>query len=53
MNEWIKWCKCNRRILTTKQIEQKQDCPLCQFEHAKTLKERLEAVEDEREYNGV
>lgn len=33
MSEWIKWCSCKRRILTTGQIEKKQSCEICQEEH--------------------
>jgi len=41
-DEYIKWCSCQRRILTTEQKKEGQPCELCQKEHADTLKDRLE-----------
>ena len=29
---YIKWCSCNRRILTTRQQEENKPCDLCQQE---------------------
>lgn len=48
----IKWCECKRRILTTRQIEENKPCVLCQKEHAKTLKERLNIEDNSEEFNG-
>ena len=30
MNDYIKWCSCHRRILTTRQMEKNQSCEICQ-----------------------
>ena len=49
---WIEWCKCQRRILTTQQKEEKKLCDLCQKDHAQTLQERLEIDNNENEFNG-
>lgn len=29
---WIQWCKCQRRILTTEQMNNGELCELCQKE---------------------
>ena len=42
----ITWCKCQRHILTTKQIEDKLPCEQCQREHAERLKERLDKLNE-------
>ena len=43
MNDWIKWCICKRRILTSGQQRENQPCEICQQEkeHASTLVERM------------
>lgn len=41
LDEYIKWCRCNRRILTTEQMRENKPCLLCQQEHADTLKNRV------------
>lgn len=42
MGEWIIWCSCGGRILTTQQMREHKKCQLCQDkEHAKSLKERV------------
>jgi len=46
---YIKWCVCNRHILTTQQMLDKLPCDLCQKEHAQTLKDRLEAEQKKEE----
>ena len=47
---WIKWCNCNRFILTTGQQRDKLPCELCQKEeHAKTLKDRITETQKEEE----
>lgn len=48
MNEYIKWCKCGRRILTTRQITENIPCKICQDEqHAQTFKDRVEKLQKE------
>jgi hypothetical protein len=41
---WIEWCGCKRRILTTKQIEEKKQCDLCQQE--KRQSPSIKRIED-------
>ncbi len=42
---YIKWCSCQRHILTTHQVENNILCEDCQKEHAQHLKDRLEKEE--------
>ncbi len=52
LGNWLKYCPiCHINTLTTEQVEKKKPCINCQIEHAKTLKERLDAVEKKREFN--
>ena len=37
----IKWCSCERLILTSGQIERNEKCEICQKEHAESLKKRM------------
>jgi hypothetical protein len=32
LDYYIRWCKCNRRILTTQQIKEDKVCEICQQE---------------------
>lgn len=51
MSNWIEWCKCHRRILTTGQQREGKSCQLCQDEaqvHADTFQDRL-ATEEKKE----
>ena len=41
MNNWIKWCSCGRMILRACQHKVGR-CDICELEHAKTFKERLD-----------
>ena len=50
MGDYIKWCPCGRMILRTCQIKVGK-CDICELEHAKTLKERLDKEEDIKEFN--
>ena len=43
----IQWCKCERRILTTRQIEDNQPCFLCQAE--KAVNDRVEENKQKEE----
>ncbi|GEM_PF-5319733 len=55
LNEYIQMCSCGGGILRTRQQKKNggnDRCDNCEIKHAKTLKERLEAVEQEREFNG-
>ena len=38
---YIRFCKCNRRILTTEQVEKNLPCELCQKEHAQKFNEEF------------
>ena len=50
MNNWIKWCECQRFILTTGQMEKNEPCQLCQNEaHAEGLKNRVMEAQKEEE----
>ena len=51
MSEWLSWCSCHRRILTTEQMEKSQPCLLCQQEHAEKFKERFDKIDDTVEFN--
>ncbi len=44
---YIEFCKCQRRILTSAQMQGDKLCDLCQEEkrHAETFKDRLEQKE--------
>ena len=44
---WIEWCKCGRYILTTGQQREKMPCEACQKEHAQTLKDRFDKLNEE------
>jgi len=41
MGDYIRWCSCGRMILRTCQHKANM-CDICEEEHAKTLKERLD-----------
>jgi hypothetical protein len=42
MSDWIRWCKCQRRILTTEQMEKNLPCEICQKEkHVKKFHEKF------------
>jgi hypothetical protein len=46
LGDYIKWCgKCNARILTTDQINKKQDCYDCQKKHAESFPKRMEEAQ--------
>jgi len=47
MSDWIRWCKCGRRILTTKQMNENKPCEICQKEQG----ENIEVITRE-EFNG-
>lgn len=52
MNDYIKWCKCGHRILTTKQIEENKPCAECQHRHAKDFKNRLDDLISKEDWDG-
>jgi hypothetical protein len=37
---WIKFCKCNRRILTTGQMMQDKPCDICQEEEMQNKEDK-------------
>ena len=41
------FCKCGRRLLTTKQINENKSCELCQQEHADNFAERIKEAQKE------
>ena len=45
----IKWCSCERLILTTGQIERNEKCEICQKEHARSLQDRITETQKEEE----
>jgi hypothetical protein len=47
LGEYIKFCLCNRFILTTEQMRENKPCELCQKEHAEGFKDRLETLQKE------
>ena len=47
MSEWIRWCSCERRILTTRQMEENKPCEVCQKEHAQDFKDRFNNLKEE------
>jgi hypothetical protein len=53
LGAFIRWCSCGRRILTTRQIQEKKPCDICQKEHAQTLRERLNIEDSAKEFNGT
>lgn len=48
MNNFIKWCKCERMILTSGQIRDGQDCMICQKEHAESFNARMETQQEDK-----
>ncbi len=50
LSDTIKWCSCGRMILRTCQIKVGR-CDICEKEHAKTLKERLDKENETKEFN--
>lgn len=52
MNDWIKWCGCKRRILTTDQQNKKKPCALCQQEHPENFRGKLDRVITREQFNG-
>ena len=51
MSDWIKWCSCHRRILTTGQQKENKPCELCQKEHAQGFPDRVKKVQTKEEEN--
>lgn len=43
---WIEWCKCGRRILTTGQMKEGKPCELCQEDarHAQSFPQRFDKL---------
>lgn len=52
MSDFIKWCACKRRLLTTRQQNENKPCALCQQEHAERFKDRLDKLISKEEFNG-
>jgi len=56
LDDYIRWCKCNRRILKREQMKEGKLCDICQEEakkHAETFKERFEGLGEETECHTV
>lgn len=49
MNDWIRFCRCNRMILTTRQMAENKLCEICQREQADSLRERVTVAQQEEE----
>lgn len=47
LGNYIKWCPCNRAILTTGQIKEGKKCEVCQKEHAQQFKEKFRIDKEE------
>jgi len=50
LDDYPRWCKCTRRILTKGQMREGKPCDICQEEairHAETFKERFEELGEE------
>jgi len=47
MGDWIKWCHCGRRILTTGQMKEDLPCDTCQKEkHAQEFHKDFDIKEE-------
>lgn len=51
LSDYIKWCRCNRMILTTGQIKEGKPCEVCQKEHAKQFQDKFN-IKNEEVKNG-
>ncbi len=48
MNDYIRWCQCSRRILTTEQMRENKLCEICQKEHASDFHKQFDLKKEEQ-----